>query len=75
MVNGSPEWTLGVKLGDSGQMKIISNSALWTPWEFPCGQAGEMGEGVWPHSSAFNWKDGLLIVLDAISWTQHLKRA
>ena len=59
MVSGSPEWTLGVKLGDSGQMKIISNSALWTPWEFPCGQAGEMGEeGVWPHSLHLTGKMG-----------------
>ena len=76
LVNGSPYWTLGEKLGDSGQIKIICNSDLWTPWEFPWGQFGEMGEeGGRPHSSGFNWKDELLIVLYTISWTQQLKRA
>ena len=57
-------------------MKIISNSALWTPWEFPWGQVGEMGEeGGWPFSSGFNWKDGLLIVLHTISWDSAAKKS
>ena len=57
-----PDGTLGDKLGDFGQIKILFNNGLWRPLE-STGQVGEMGEErCQPQSPGFNWKDGLSII-------------